>query len=373
MDNKSNGNELNLVPPHKIKEYLDEHVIGQDDAKKVLSVAIYNHYKRMFSEAADIQFKNDKFSDLNNVEIDKSNIICLGDSGTGKTLLVKTIAKLLNIPCYISDATSLTQSGYVGDDVETMLTGLLQACEYDVRSAEMGIVIIDEADKLASKNDSPSITRDVGGEGVQQALLKIVEGNVIGVPPNGGRKHPEQPLIYVNTKNILFIAIGAFVGIEQKIKKRINYQPLGFASATRHIDITDNEILSFATAEDLRSYGMIPELIGRFPIITHTNQLREDDLIRILKEPKNALIKQFKKLLLLDNKELVFDDEALCEIAKVSLKLKIGARGLRAIMENIMTDIMYNAPQDKDNDIIQITKTHVDHILDKTYRHFLRA
>lgn len=369
-ENDKQTNSLNLQPPHKIKEFLDKFVIGQNEAKKVLSVAIYNHYKRLAVNMTDEVFENN--NELKDVDIEKSNILCLGNSGTGKTLLVKTIAKLLKIPCYIADATTLTQAGYVGDDVETIITGLLRVCDYNIPFAEMGIVILDEVDKISRKGDNMSITRDVSGEGVQQALLKIVEGNIIGVPPNGGRKHPEQPLLYVNTKNILFIALGAFSGIENNIKRRINFNPLGFTASTINSNIIEEDILKYASADDLKSYGMIPELIGRFPIIAHTNSLSEEDLLKILKEPKNSLLKQFKKLLLFDNKILQFEDEALLEVAKMALKLKIGARGLRTIIETIMTDVMYEAPQSDKLEII-ITKDFINEKLSKIYAHYLNT
>lgn len=330
---RKTANSFNLATPDKIKEYLDQYVIGQEEAKKILSVAVYNHYKK-------ILYNNSALSDL---EIDKSNVLLLGSTGCGKTLLVKTIARMLGVPCYIQDCTKITASGYVGSDVEDCLVGLLRSCDYNLEAAEHGIVMLDEGDKIARKEAGPSITRDVSGECVQQSLLKIVEGDVVGVPPEGGRKHPEQPLIYVNTTNILFILSGAFVGLEEIIKKRLGSGHIGFTSE-RTEEITTDNVNEYATPQDIRDFGFIPEFIGRFPIITHVNKLTVEDLIVILKEPKNAIIKQYVELLRMDNVNLTFDDDALEEIAKLTFKLETGARGLRTVTETIMTDIMYEAP-----------------------------
>lgn len=329
---KKEENMLNLPRPDEIKEFLDQYVIGQDEAKKVLSVAVYNHYKKIM---------NNMGSD-STVEIDKSNIIMLGSTGCGKTLLVKTIAKMLNVPCYIQDCTKITASGYVGSDVEDCLVGLLRSCNYNITAAEMGIVMLDEGDKIAKKEIGPSIVRDVSGECVQQSLLKIVEGDVVGVPPAGGRKHPEQPLIYVNTTNILFILSGAFVGVDDIIRKRLGNGRIGFDANNDILDVANYN--DYITPQDIRDFGFIPEFVGRFPIITHVNELSIDDLVTILKEPKNAIVKQYKELLKYDGVDLSFTDDALKEIANVAYNLGTGARGLRAIVEEIMTDIMYEAP-----------------------------
>lgn len=349
------NNEITLKRPHEIKEYLDQYVIGQDEAKKVLSVAVYNHYKRLFT---NLQL---------NSEINKSNILMLGETGTGKTYLVKTIAKLLNVPCYIADATTLTEAGYVGSDVETILSGALQNANFDIKRTEMSIIFIDEIDKIARKSENPSITRDVSGEGVQQALLKIVEGDVVGVPPKGGRKHPNQDLIHINTSNILFIACGAFSGIEKNIKRRINYNSVGFNSK-KNVELSDSDILKFTTSQDLKSFGLIPELIGRFPVITNTNALSENDLMKIIKEPKNAILKQFKTLFEMDGAALHFEEEAIREVAKMALELKIGARGIRSILETILIDFMYDIPRLGTN-IVTITPEIVNEKLNKKYRY----
>lgn len=354
--------------PREIKEYLDQFVIGQDDAKRILSVAIYNHMKRLLLCNEGVNSDKEEFND---VKVEKSNIIMAGNTGTGKTYIVKTIAEMLGIPCYIADATTLTEAGYVGDDVESIIVGLLQKANYNVELAERGIIILDEIDKIARKSDNPSLTRDVSGEGVQQALLKIVEGNVVGVPPKGGRKHPDIPLTYVDTKNILFIALGAFNGLEDNIKRRLNVNAIGFNNKSEKQKNIEDDILKQISSQDLKSFGLIPELIGRFPVITHTNPLNEDDLVRIITEPKNSILNQFKKLLYADGINLSFEDEALLEVAKTALKLKIGARGLRSILETILTDIMYDAPDlyEKSGNIVDvvITKDGVCATLNNVY------
>ncbi len=324
----------NLPKPVQIKEYLDQYVIGQESAKKYLSVAVYNHYKRL------TQSKDD-------VDIEKSNIIIVGPTGTGKTLLAKTIAKLLKVPFAIVDATVLTEAGYVGEDIESLLVRLLQACDYNVKEAERGIVFIDEIDKIARKSDNPSITRDVSGEGVQQGLLKLLEGSVVNVPPQGGRKHPEQKMIPVDTKNILFICGGAFEGIERKIALRLNTQVVGYGAAN-HVSRADREkLLHFVAPQDLRSYGLIPEIIGRLPVVTNLEPLDRDALRRILVEPKNAIVKQYEKLMLMDGVTLTITDEALDYIVDKAIEYKLGARGLRSIFETIMMDAMYTIPSSR--------------------------
>ncbi len=321
-----------LPKPEEIKAYLDQYVIGQETAKRYLSVAVYNHYKRL----------NQKRDD--DIDIEKSNIIIVGPTGTGKTLLAKTIARMLKVPFAIVDATVLTEAGYVGEDIESLLTRLLAACDYNVAEAERGIVFIDEIDKIARKGDNPSITRDVSGEGVQQGLLKLLEGSIVNVPPQGGRKHPEQKMIAVDTKNILFICGGAFEGIERKIAQRLNTHVVGFG-AENHVSKADRDkLLHFVAPQDLRSYGLIPEIIGRLPILTNLEPLDRDALLRILTEPKNAIVRQYKKLLEMDGVELVIEDDVLGYIVDKAIEYKLGARGLRSLFETIMIDVMYQAP-----------------------------
>lgn len=325
----------NLPKPREIKDFLDAYVVGQDEAKRYLSVAVYNHYKRLAQPSVE----------TDGVEIEKSNILLLGPTGTGKTLLAKTIARLLNVPFTIVDATVLTQAGYVGEDIESLLTRLLQVADYDVAAAERGIVFIDEIDKIARKGDNPSITRDVSGEGVQQGLLKLLEGSIVNVPPQGGRKHPDQKMIQVDTKQILFICAGAFDGIERKIAHRLNTRVVGYNSPGAKLSKQDEEeLMRFADARDLKSFGLIPEIIGRLPIITYLHPLHRDTLRMILTEPKNALVRQYTKLFELDGIRLTFTDEALDKIVSKTMEQKLGARGLRAIMEQVMVEPMYELP-----------------------------
>ncbi len=361
--NKSTSfDSINLLKPSEIKSFLDQYVIGQDMAKKIISVAVYNHYKRLMQKP-----------DPDDVEIEKSNIILVGETGTGKTLLAKTIAKMLHVPFTIVDATVLTEAGYVGEDIESLLTRLLQNAEYDVKAAEKGIVFIDELDKIARKEgDNPSITRDVSGEGVQQGLLKLLEGSVVNVPPQGGRKHPEQKMIPVDTKNILFICGGAFVGIEKKIAQRLNTQIIGFGASKVREKVDKNNLLKYISPQDLRAYGLIPEIIGRLPVVTHLDPLDKKALKAILTEPKNALVKQYTKLFDMDNIKLTFDKGALDFIVDKAVEYKLGARGLRSICETIMLDAMFEMPSTGKNELV-ITIDYASNKLERIDLKILKA
>jgi len=349
------GIESKDIPtPKEIKAYLDEYVIGQDEAKKIMAVAVYNHYKRIG------QPESDKFKD---VEIEKSNVVMVGETGTGKTLLARTIARILKVPFAIVDATVLTEAGYVGEDVESILSKLLQAADYDVNATEKGIIFIDELDKIARKSDNPSITRDVSGEGVQQALLKLLEGTDVNVPPQGGRKHPEQKMIKINTRNILFIAGGAFNGIERQIGSRLKTNMLGYGAKKGVEQIDMNNLLQYVAPTDLKKFGLIPEIIGRMPVLTYLNPLDRDTLKRILTEPKNALTKQFMKLFDMDDIELNFSDDAIDFIVDKAVEFKIGARGLRSIIEAIMTEAMFEAPSSKKKTSLTIDKKYAENMI----------
>ena len=354
--------DLLLKKPTEIKGFLDEYVIGQEATKKVLSVAVYNHYKRLLQDR-----------DEHEVEIQKSNIVMVGQTGTGKTLMARTIAQMLNVPLAIVDATVFTEAGYVGEDVESILTRLLQAADYDVDRAERGIVFIDEIDKIARKGDNPSITRDVSGEGVQHALLKLLEGSIVNVPPKGGRKHPDQKYIEVNTEHILFIAGGAFDGIEQIIAKRMNRQAVGY-NTSKETRVDDKNLLQYVTHKDLKDYGLIPEIIGRLPVLTYMNPLDEETLRMILTEPKNAIIKQYIKLFAMDDITLSFEEDALNFIVEKALEYKLGARGLRSLCESILTDAMFSLPGTEQKDLV-VTRDYAQEKLTKSgfTQHLLSA
>lgn len=366
QESKHQNNEISsdfmLKKPKEIKEFLDNYVIGQSQTKKVMSVAVYNHYKRLL-QSSNID---------DDIEIQKSNIIMVGQTGTGKTLMAKTISKMLNVPLAIVDATVMTEAGYVGEDVESMLTRLLQAADYDKEKAERGIVFIDEIDKIARKSDNPSITRDVSGEGVQQALLKLLEGTIVNVPPKGGRKHPDQKFVEINTENILFIAGGAFDGIERYISKRLNMAAIGYKSSQKFDEINSKNLLQYITPRDLKDFGLIPEIIGRLPVLTHMNPLDESTLRSILTEPKNAIVKQYKKLFKMDNITLSFEDDALDFIVKRAIEYKLGARGLRSLCEEILTDAMFTLPGSEEKSL-SVDKSYVKKHLSRNKLKQLKA